>query len=102
MLDNRKMIVLLSCLVITDVVQCATWSKDLYPEDRFRTVKLSPGREDLTHILARAKRDTSSSELAVNTTTLEDKNHNEAIVHWTGNDSKVCIFVPYFRTVYVK
>ena len=102
-MDNRRVIVLLTCLVITNVVHCAIWSKDLYPTDGFRTVKLSSGKEDFAHILARGKRDTSSGKLAVNTTTLEDKNHNEAIVHWSGKDSKVCIFrCIFFAPVCVK
>ena len=88
----RKILVLLCHLVIADVIYGAIWSKRLDLNDGNHLVKLPVGHPEHADKFSRTKRDTSSgddSKLSVHYTTLKDKDHNEAIVHWSGEGSNV-------------
>ena len=86
------MIVLICHLAIADVVYGAIWSKHMDVDDGNEVMKLPIGDRVRTSTLNRFKRETSSgdsSKLSVNSTTLKDRNHKEAIVHWSGTGSNV-------------
>ncbi len=94
--DCRGFLLLLSVAVVLDTAACSVWSSS-WRDREPSVISLSGGDHGAESGIGRFKRaaaaaaDTQAARgnLSVSVSNLQDKNHNEAIVHWSGNKSNV-------------